>query len=376
MEPPFGLPIKWIEIVHAAKDGEDLYALTKDSDDRLSLFSAAIDDSNWAEGIGKPFVQKMLQEWSKLETAPKGAAELIRANIRHLGPLLPETLELDVGGKSEKVFPLLFQEGGGEWFQSLYRSYAITENKPIPLQGALGVYFPFFKEFFYEGKMESLWKEPPEKIVELQRLAEKYRLKELSEYVFRTFKNYLNEDALAEMLRRAVQERSWLLAEELCLLLNRKITGAAVSLEESGLKLVLEERFSEEVLYFKNLVRILEVKRADSVLKDLLVGVRGLKLSGPIFPEQLREYPPKELIELDLSDTVWGWDLIRDWAPSLSLLRGLKMAKTPPIPDDLWPALEHLKALVEIDLTYQPEPTPVFLDLLHATFPKLERIIM
>lgn len=113
-----------------------------------------------------------------------------------------------------------------------------------------------------------------------------------------------------------------------------------------------------------------------NVPKELLGKVVTLKLSGNAFPEQLKESPPQLIERLDLSDTVWGWELLQAWSTHLPHLRVLLMAKTPPIPPDLWPYLERLKSVTELDLTYQPESTPVFLDLLHATFPRLEHLKM
>lgn len=376
MEAPFGLPIKWVETVGNAGDGEELYRLSKGREDRFALFSAALDDTNWIEAKGKVFVQKMLEEWGTEETAPKGSAEAIRLNIEHLRPLLPETLELIVEGKKETVYPLLFQEQGGEWFRGLYRAFTVNEGLPIPLSGISSELFPFLKEYFYYGKVDTLWKSDPDRIAQLHALAEKYGLKSLSEYVFRTFKNYLQGEALAGMLTRAIKERSWLFAEELCVLLNNRMRGATIALEGSGLKIILDERIPEEILFFKDAIKSLEAKKAENVPKELLKKVVSLKLSGQVFPEQLKESPPQYLERLDLSDTVWGWELVKAWSLHLPVLRTLLMSKTPPIPSDVWQALEHLKSVTEIDLSYQPEPTPVFHDLLRATFPNLEKTIL
>jgi len=374
MEAPFGLPLEWAEAVQKAKDGEELYRLTKGASGRFALFSAAIDDPNWAEGQGKDFVQKMLEEWKTKETAPAGVATSICTNISHLQPLLPETLELVVDGKVESVFPLLFQAGGGEWFSGLYRSFAINEGKPIPLSGINKTLFLLLKEFFYTGKVESLWKAEVEPIQQLHEFAEKNGLKDLSEYVFRIFKNYLKEETLAGMLTKAMKERSWLFAEELCELINKRFTGATIELEGKGFKVTLGERFPEEVLFFKDHIKVLIAEDAANVPKELMKNLIALKLSGLDTPEQLKGSPPNQLEKLDLSDTLWGWDLIQAWSTHLPNLRTLLMAKTPPIPPDVWPSLENLKSVTEIDLTYQPEPTPVFLDLLRATFPHIEKI--
>ncbi len=66
--------------------------------------------------------------------------------------------------------------------------------------------------------------------------------------------------------------------------------------------------------------------------------------------------------------------MVAAWEGDLPQLRTLLMSKTPPIPPEVWPALEQLKSVTEIDLSYQPAPTAVFQDLLHATFPNLEKV--
>ena len=113
------------------------------------------------------------------------------------------------------------------------------------------------------------------------------------------------------MLTRAIKERSWLFAEELCVLLNNRMRGATIALEGSGLKIILDERIPEEILFFKDAIKSLEAKKAENVPKELLKKVVSLKLSGQVFPEQLKESPPQYLERLDLSDTVWGWELVK-----------------------------------------------------------------
>lgn len=261
MEAPFGLPLQWVEIVKNVKDGQELYDVTRKNPDRFSLLSAALDDPDWIRTRGADYVQKMLQEWNRLEVAPPGLAQSIRGNSAHIKPLLPETLEFLVEGQSEKVFPLLFQDKGGEWFAELYNYFAITEGKPIPLSGVPRPLFLYLKEFFYEGRVESLWKAEPEQVAAFYKLAEKNGLKELSEYIFRTFKNYLEEEALAQMLTKALKDRAWLFAKELCELINAKMPGLQMTLEGSGLKVILEESFPKKLSISKITSKHLRPKR-------------------------------------------------------------------------------------------------------------------
>ena len=374
MEPPLGTPLSWVEVVKNAKDPLELYEISKKKGDRFALFSAAIDDASWIEKGGAPFIQKMLQEWSRLEDAPTGTAKEIRKNISHLLPFLPETLLLYIEGSSQKVFPLLFQEGGGDWFQSLYQHYHVDAKRPIPLEGIPKRLFPFIKEFFYSEQLELLWKEEPEVIQELHAIAEKFGLKSLSKAVFRTFKNYLSEQSLMELLNKSLKERSYLFSEQILGLLNERMRGVKIVLEGRALHVTLS-RFQEEVLTLKDFIETLEVDGAD-VPKELIQGkqLKRLVFRAEKFPSDLTEFPPPLLEFLDLSERDWAWELIGAWAPHLPHLRTLIVAKTPPLPPKTWEALEHLKGLKEFDISYQKETSPAWFDLLHATFPNLDTL--
>lgn len=258
METPLGLSNRLQEFAIKAKDGKELFEqiIKLPNKEIIEFFECAADDQTWVdEKGGEDFMSYMIPFLTKANltnTIPKdlleSATHSIQRNIRFLFYYLPEDIGFIVQGQKYVVNSLLFRFVCGDYFSSLIDDYVIARKQPdVELKGVKARVFIYLKEYVYTGKMENLWREDPKVILSLQKRANQWGMKELSDTAFRTFKNYISKEVLFQRLLIAFEQKNIHMTRELLEELKKEDLGFTLEVfRETGFKLTLN-KLNEEM---------------------------------------------------------------------------------------------------------------------------------
>ena len=399
METPLGLKDQLREIAEKAKDGLDLYQtiLTLPPAEMVEFFEDAADSQSWVESQeGHQFMVEMSTFFTKAALKHTFSldhltlvARAIRRNHRFLAKIFPEDLVFIVQGVKYKANSLMFRIFGESYFSNLIDDYVVDRNqKEIILKGVSKRVFEYIKEFFYTEKMDTLWKEEPKVILALQKRGNYWRLRDVSDYAFKTYKNYINQEVLFKRLVAAFSKRNIHLTEELLSVLEKESFGF-------NLKLIHESGFQLELIAL--------YEEIESFLKPLLKWVLSITLNQTTIDEEpfkmlLRKCPNLESIDLsnfrecqdpvsfiqtlppllhslNLTDLSWvNGETIQAIVDHLQNLRLLNLSGCENYQPTLLSEISKLKELDELDLTNNQSLTTPIMKIVVPLFKSIKRL--
>jgi hypothetical protein len=375
MKAPLGLKDSLRLIVENVRSTDSLYQTISQLplEERVEFFDYAADSRSWIEEEGKSFMVEMLDFFTlmalKHQLNPSQltiVATAMRRNCAALSNMIPEDVTFVVQEERFKPNSLLFRVVGEPYFAQLIDDYVATRRQhEIRLPGVSKKSFNYIKEFIYTGEMKDLWKEEPKVILAIQKRGNQWRLKEVSDFAFRAYKNYLNKDVLFKRLVAAFLARNVHLTEELLTLLEQENLGFSLELiQESGFKLYVRYWYEEcEALLEPLFDSIFSIDLADETieefaLKRLLKRCRRLEeidltsIRGCENPVELILALPPLLKRVDLTDLTWvNNETLEAIVEHLHNLRTLNLSGCDHYQPTLLSELSKMKELDELILS-------------------------
>jgi len=153
-------------------------------------------------------------------------------------------------------------------FRDLIWRQAATPSakKVVPLQGVSSKMFKSIKEYFYTGKIEFLWKEEPEDILEVIHRASRLNLDQMAEYASGVIRRYINKENVVSHFMWGRQHQAKSLSEECCRLMGTFSLGFEVFPNEVGDLGVKIDFFNDEVFFDIGMKRNEILLHSDSCL--------------------------------------------------------------------------------------------------------------
>lgn len=399
MEAPLGLSNAMREVVEKAPGGMELYRTIVEwpFDQIVEFFDCAADAQTWVEERGGnsfmgemlPFLNSAVLRHRCTQAEALVIGKAIRRNSKYLLKYLPEDVSFLIRGERFKVSSLLFRVFGGDYFSSLIDDCVVSRKQSeIELREVSPKVFAYIKEFFYSEKMENLWKEQPKVILALQKAGNSWRLKDVSDYAFDTYKNYINREVLFRRLVAAFQEKNIHLTEELLGVLEHEQLGFKMRLiAESGFSLSLESLYGEvesllnpilKAVYSIDLLREnIEELPFLKLLKQCprLEEIDLRRLKHPENRLALIENLPKMLKKIDLTDLDWVDDeIIHAIAAHLTNLRVLILSGCTHFQPTILSELSQLKELESVDLSHNQGITTSILRIVAPHFKTVKHL--
>ncbi len=286
--PPF-LSKKFVHFGEAA-DPDQAAAMILESGPEVAaeFFIECTDYTSWIKEEGAELMAKLVEffsnEWIHYRLEAEQAESIVKA-LWNIFPLIESHLTKSVTfvaeGEAHQEFPLPFVTLSTELSEIVRGSSNLS--RPLEVPTITPQQFKFVREYAYSGDVEYLWREEPEAIVDMIRLASDMGMKGLAQLAARTYRRYLTEENVVEHLEKASLMYLKPLEEECCQFISDHALG--INLERSelfGLFLEVEwirEEFQPLLVRVAKDVTHLKLKGtagSDSFLLSLLPSMKKL----------------------------------------------------------------------------------------------------
>lgn len=291
----------------------------------LRFFIEGCEDRTWIlatkGGVIKP-LGALITEWFWLQKLTSKELEKISQAIQGqflaLEPYLVKDLELVVEKDIYSVNSLIFL-GHSPYFRDLAMRQVAKEGKRrVELKGIHSSFFTFIWEYLYQGELANLWKEEPERILDVIRLASRLGLTNMAAFSAGVYKRYLAYDNAADHLLLAAREGLIALSVEAATFLSQRVEGLGAE-EKEGLSLTIQSLSLENQETIKKLIPIIkeihlkEPACADAALVPLIKAMRPLRridisATKSVLESLLEALPYSE--ELNLASCSWLSDAL------------------------------------------------------------------
>lgn len=240
MKQPLFFPVELNYCSHLETPIEILDALkAKGLDDIILFFETASEDETWIRSYGEPIIKLILDFFQKecashrlsFENIQK-ISSLFQKHHTALQSDLMEDIPIALGKKQYTVSGLLFS-AGSDVIQNLI-SQAYDDMKfEIRLQDVTEEQFLHFKEFFYTGTIENLWRFDSTYILSLIRTAAAYGSRALQDLSASVYKRYISSDNVLDLLSMAQREGLFRLSSECCEFINKSGYGIRLTIQDN-----------------------------------------------------------------------------------------------------------------------------------------------
>ncbi|MDB2613705.1 hypothetical protein N9Y92_00935 [Chlamydiales bacterium] len=373
MKRPLGLPDNLVTAVEHAHQGEELFyqIIQLRMELIIEFFEAALDDETWIEDEGGKSCLKLLIKWLtdefKVGAIPwpfaRRIAKIMQRDHDHLHEFYVNDILFNIQGVEFKVNSLLLKVYGGNYFINLMehqKNGAITFKKVSPKV------FAYVREFINTGRCLDLWKEDSDQILKVIEQANLWRLTDLSDFAFDSYKNYLSKDSINQRLIYSLENKFERLTFEMMGLLNQEKLGfylSSLGIGNYELELIkvheedecLVREFIPWITYFE-CHNLKDNKELICSLEPLYKALKILNISRNSTDEDLLFTFPKDLEEINLSDCPFVTDkLIERLCKTFKKLKFLNITKCHHVTYVSLAELHLLKELDRLDLSFHVE---------------------
>lgn len=191
----------------------------------LPFFLAACDDLTWCER-NSSFMQALITWITQQQLRGSGisntfflsAAKALRARYLELKELIAHNITVIVENSSFVTNSWLLASSSSFFAALIYRQCRIAKKSSLTLEESdlTAALFELILEYVHTASVLLLWRQEPESILALHALADNWELIELREQCVETYKRYITEENVLEILLLA-QERGWELLRQKCI---------------------------------------------------------------------------------------------------------------------------------------------------------------
>lgn len=376
--PTFALP-RFQFLIPYRNDEELFEKLRANSAQLLPFFQVAVEDETWSEKHFR-LIALLLQFLTRASLEgkldPKTIKQIIDSFHKHrslLASSIPKPVQLQFKEHTLQVNPLIAL--GMSSYLAL-RLEALPQDKIVQIQNVPFEQAELLLLYLEQGYLHDLFRYQKTELEKLLQAAEAWGVAPLARECEKLLSRYIESGSLDESLLHALEEKRYLLAEEIVAKINAQQQGVRLSLVSGELcfePLETHERVTERLGRLAPFIVKLKAQGmlpAQEIFWDwanALPRLRSLDLSGS---EAIHErwLEGLEMIQtLDLSRCSWVNDaLFAELCQRGPHLQELSLTYNTQLTSLAWPHLRHCKHLKSLDLCHLPSLSEQDLRIIRA----------